>query len=132
MKTIWIGLSIALVLGATALAFAHGPGWGGGYMGYMMGPGYGNHMMDWGYSGGPMMGWTRQPADQKFLDETADLRKELNTKRFEYFEAIRKPDVDTDTVAKLENEVETLQRELYDKFPGSSYGPYARYGGGCW
>ena len=85
MRKILIGLTVAALLAIGVAVYANGPGWGGEYSN----PGYGYHMMGPGY-GGHMMGW-RSGYDQKYLDETADVRKELNTKRFEYFEAIRNP-----------------------------------------
>jgi hypothetical protein len=131
MKKVLAVLTVVTVLSIGALAFA-GPGW---YGGYMMGPGYGNHM-GYGY-GGPMMGpgygnggYRMGPgADQKFLDETADLRKELNDKQFEYAEAIRNPKTDDKTITKLEKEITALQDKIYEKAPRSArafgYGP-------CW
>ena len=68
-------------------------------------------------------------ADQKFLDETAGLRKELNEKKGDYFEAIRHPNTDPETVAKLEQELGELQDKLYAKArQGSDRG----YGRPCW
>ena len=56
-------------------------------------------------------------ACQKFLDETVDMRKELNDKRFAYHEAIRDPETTTDEVMKLENDFKELQGKLSDKRP---------------
>ena len=56
-------------------------------------------------------------ACQRFLDETADLRKELHDKRFAYFEAIRDPKTDPADVKKLESELQELQREISLKRP---------------
>ncbi len=130
MKKVLIALTVIMLLGIGVAVYAHGPGRGGGYAcpgygdGYhMMGPrGYGGH----GY-GGQMMGW-RGGYDQKFLDETADLRKELNSKRFEYFEAVRNPKTDPETVTKLEKEIGELQGKLYEKAPRGTRG----FGGPCW
>jgi hypothetical protein len=138
MIKLGIGLLIVGVLAFGVMAYAHGPGWGGGQMaeygygGHMMGSGQGGHMMGQGYGGrmtSPMMGWRGSKDNQKFLDETADLRKELHNKKFEYFEAARNPDTKPETIAKLEKETREIQEKLYEKAPRSGY---ERYGGfGC-
>ncbi|MEN8263796.1 MAG: hypothetical protein ABFR82_10060 [Nitrospirota bacterium] len=92
-------MAIISILAVGAVAFAHGTGgWGSGNM---MG-GYGGHMMGQGY-GGQMMGQGGQGygTDKKFLDETADLRKDLHEKRFEYMEASRDPKIKYETLADL-------------------------------
>jgi hypothetical protein len=89
----------------------------GGYGGYGMGPGmmggYG------GYGTGP--GYGQSEECQKFLDETAGMRKELYNKRFEYSEAFRSPKTTTETAANLEKEIRELQDNIYKKAPQ-----------GCW
>ena len=92
--------------------YGMGSGMMGGYGrgGYGMGPG----MMGPGYYG-------QSEACQKFLDENAGLRKELNTKRFEYFEAVRNPKTTAESAAKVEKELRDLQEKLYSKAPQ-----------GCW
>lgn len=125
MKKVFISFTVLAVLGMGGAVYANGPGVGGtfpcaGYSsGYtMLGPGY----------GGPMMGW-RGGYDQKYLDETADLRKDLNAKQFEYFEAIRNPKTTPETVAKLEKEIGELQGTLNTKAPqGTNRG----YNMPCW
>jgi hypothetical protein len=97
-----------------------GPGYGGGYG---MGPG----MMGQGMMGPGMMGqgWGGQqgfrPSEecQKYFDESAGLRKELHTKRFEYFEAVRNPKTTPETGAKLEKEMWDLQQKIYSKAPAN-------------
>jgi len=150
MKKVVVGLAVLAVLSIGAFAFAQGPGWGGqtgygyggymmgpgmmgsGYGGYMMGPGmmgpgYGGYMMGPGY-GGHMYGYTSGD-NQKFLDETAGLRKELNEKQFEYAEAVRNPKTDEKTIAKLQKEITDLQDKITEKAPRTArtygYGP-------CW
>ena len=54
---------------------------------------------------------------QKFLDETKEIRKKMHSKKFEYFEAIRKPDTTPDAILGLEKEMYDLQWELYEKMP---------------
>ncbi|MEW6599468.1 MAG: hypothetical protein AB1499_00715 [Nitrospirota bacterium] len=88
-----------------------GPGMTGGMMGPgMMGPG----MM--GYGGYGMQG-TDPGAYQKYLNDTAELRKKLHDKKFEFFEEARKPGVNRESVMKLEKEILDLQWELYEKAP---------------
>lgn len=87
-------LITALVLGINAIVYAQGPGMmGGGMMGgYGMGPGM-------------MGGYYQSEECQKFLDETAGLRKGLNDKRFEYSESYRNPKTTPETIVKLEREI---------------------------
>jgi hypothetical protein len=124
MKKVLISLAVVAILAIGVAVYAQGSGWGGNY-GH---PGYGYHTMGTGY-GGPMMGWRGGGYDQKYLDETADVRKELNTKRFEYFEAIRNPKTDPETVTKLENEIGNLQSKLYAKTPQGTNRGFAMP---CW
>ena len=124
MKTFIAGLAVTAFLVLGAMAYAHGPGgggWGGGHMrGNMMGQGYGGHMMGWGGQGaGP---------DTKFLDETADLRKDLHEKKFEYFEASRNSGTDTETLVGLEKEIYDIQSKIRDKAPRKAYGGQGGYG----
>jgi hypothetical protein len=89
----------------------------GGIMGgYGMGPG-----MMGGYGMGPgMMGpgsYGQSEECQKFFDQNAGLRKELNNKRFDYFEAARNPKTTTESLSKLEKEIHDLQEKIYAKVP---------------
>jgi hypothetical protein len=133
MKTLLVGITVVSILALGTFAFAHGTvSWGGGHM---MGPGYGGgHMTDQGYGGhmgGPTgPGYGTNQTDQKFLDETADLRKELHKKRFEYFEAQRNPDTTNKTMANLEKEITGLQEKIYENAPRTAYGSTGR-GGHC-
>jgi hypothetical protein len=68
------------------------------------------------YEKGHMM-MKQSKACQKFLDETVELRKELNNKRFAYHEAIRDPESTTDEVTKLENDLKELQDTISEKRP---------------
>ena len=76
----------------------------GGYG--MMGPG----MM--GQGGYGMWGYNAE-SYQKLLDDTADLRKELHNKKFEYFEALRNPKTKPETITKFGKEMRELQRKIY-------------------
>jgi hypothetical protein len=92
--------------------YGMGPGMMGGYG---MGPG-----MMGGYGMGPgMMGgyYGYSTECQKFYDETRTLRKELNDKKFEYFEVLRNPKTTGEMAAKLENEIRELQNKIYAKAP---------------
>jgi len=123
MKKTVVALMIIAVLGFASVALAHGPG---GYGGGMMG--YGNHM---GYGGGygNHMGYGPGYSDEskEFLEKTADLRKELNTKRFEYSEAIRTGD--EKKAEKLAKELDELSEKIYKDAPRTAAGAYGR---GCW
>jgi len=102
--------------------YGMGPGMMGGYGGWGHGYGMGPGMM---YGRGPGYGRYGQgvPSEgcQKFLDETAALRKELHNKRYEYFEAVRNPKAKPEDVAKQEKEIRDLQEKIYAKNPE-----------GCW
>jgi|Deesub1362A_J573_1020465.scaffolds.fasta_scaffold00171_25 hypothetical protein len=104
-----------------------GYGMGSGMMGYGTCPCYGYGMMHnmmmgsgMGYGGcgmmGPGMMWGYGAERyQRFLDETVDLRRQLNSKTFEYYEALRNPETKTETVIKLQKEIQELQRKIYEK-----------------
>ena len=98
--------------------FCMGGGYGDMRGGYGMGPGYGGY----GMGPGMMRGWRgyRQPpseACQKFLNETAGLRKELHMKRYEYNEALNDPKAKPETLSKLEKEMLDLRQKIRDKNP---------------
>jgi hypothetical protein len=121
MKKLVIGIAVVSVLALGTLAFAHGTGgWG---VGHMMGPGYSSHMGNWTGSG-----YGARQTDQKFLDETADLRRDLHGKRFEYFEAQRDPDTNNQTLAQLEQGITELQEKLYADAPHTANGGSGGYG----
>lgn len=127
MKKVVAVFSVVALLAIGATAFAHGPGWG---QGYMMGEGYGPCS---GPGGGPAACFGGAENDEKFLDETAELRRELHQKRFEYREAVRDPKTEEQTVATLNKEIDELQRKISEKAPKGAYGMgYGRRGGyGC-
>lgn len=132
-------LGSLILLSADAQA-QRGPGWGGGYDedfycpycgrygdargGYGPGgPGYGG---GWGMGPGMMRGWRghRQPPSetcQKFLNETAGLRKELYMKRYDYNEAMSDPNVKPETLSKLEKEMLDLRQKIRDKNPSACW-----------
>ncbi len=103
--------------------YGMGPGVRGG--GYGMGPG----MMGQGYGGGYGMGpggggrqgygqsYGQSEECQKYFDESAGKRKELNNKRFEYFEAMRNPKTKPEDATKFEKEIWELQQQIFSKAP---------------
>lgn len=115
MKKVFVGLTVITLIAIGAIAYAQAPGWHGGTQGTPC-YGYGHHMKGVGY-GGPMTGWRGAGHDQKFLDETLGLRKELHEKRFDYFEALRNPKTDPETITKLEKEIGELRDKLHAKAP---------------
>jgi len=127
MKKALVALTVIAVLGFAAIALAHGPG--GGYGGHMRGYGYGGGMMGYGSDYGTHMGYGPGYSDEskEFLEKTADLRKELNTKRFEYSEALRIGD--EKKAEKLAKELDELSEKIYKESPRSVSRGYGR---GCW
>ena len=111
MKAFKAMVIVVLILGIGSIVSAQDPG--------MMGNGMmGNGMMGNGMMGNGMMrGYYQSEECQKFLDETADLRKELYDKRFEYYEANRNPKTTVETLTKLEREIFDLQKKIYAKAP---------------
>ena len=119
MRKLSIFMVVLAIVAVTSFAYADEPGSPGGYnycpycgsyMGPQGGQGMGPGMMGRGYQG--------QSAEcQKFYDETAGLRKELNNKRFEYFEAVRNPKTTGESLTKIGKEVRELQEKIYAKGP---------------
>jgi hypothetical protein len=135
MKKLLIAISIVSIFALGTLAFAQGMGgWGGGHMtgrghmgGYgMMGSGYGGGHMgtgNAGHMGGRTSpGYENYQTDQKFLDETVDLRKDLHNKRFEYAEASRNPDMTVGALRQLEKEIYELESKINNKATRTSRG----------
>jgi hypothetical protein len=80
---------------------------GGGY-GYGMGPG-----MMGGYS--PQQYEKQYKEFQSFLDDTRDLRKKLHTLKFDFAEAQRNPDTKREDLEKMNTEMESLWKQIYEK-----------------
>lgn len=131
-RLMFVGVVIFIALVATA--WAQGPGGGGYGMGPGMMYGYGGYGGGYGMGPGMMGGYggygpgyrgygqgALTEACQKFLDETAGLRKELHNKRYEYFEAMRNPNAKPEDIAKEEKQIHDLQVKIYAKNPQ-----------GCW
>jgi hypothetical protein len=108
--------------------YGMGPGMMGGYGmgpgmmgGYGMGPGMmGGYQRPYPYrnqqQGGASYGYDAEKY-QKFLDDTTKLRKELHDKQFDYFEAMRNPESNHEKIAKLEKEIQDLQKKINEKAP---------------
>jgi hypothetical protein len=89
----------------------------GGMMGYggMMGSGYGSgRHMDCGMMG-DMMGYGSEEGQQKFLDATTDLRREMHNKRFEISEAMRNPETTRATLLKMQKEMLEIKVKMYER-----------------
>lgn len=140
MKKIILASVLALGLATAGLVYAHGGGngYGGGYNmmgggGYgMMGGGYGGmgpgmmggYGWNGGYNSGPdadgfgpngqQNGWNSEN-NQKFLDDTVQLRREMNDKRFEYHEAMRNPKTTRAQLAVLEKAMIDLRYKIAEK-----------------
>lgn len=128
MKKAIIAVVGVVALLAAGSAYAHMYGWGGG-------PGYGGHM--WGGGPGYMWGGYADEDAKKFLEETADVRRDLHEKRFELREAYRTGD--KAKVEALEKEIDGLYDKLaekggFERGPrrgfGRGFGPRAGYGPG--
>ena len=59
-------------------------------------------------------GWNNQ-GQQKFLEDTASIRRELNSKHFEYSEIMRNPETNRETLASLEREIVDLKKQPREK-----------------
>ena len=92
----------------------------------MMGGGYGygrNPGMMGGYGMGPgMMGYYSPEQYEKqfkehqdFLDESRELRKKLHTLKFDFTEARRNPETKRDDLDKINAEMETIFKQIYEK-----------------
>jgi hypothetical protein len=130
-----VALMLALVAVAQAQSSGSDQGWGPGYgPGYRMGPGmmggqdlgmgrgygWGHGPMSpdlWGYRYGKRM----REICEKFLDETAPLRKEFVSKRFDYYEALRNSKTSSETLSRLEKEMSYINQKIWAKSPH-----------GCW
>jgi hypothetical protein len=91
-------------------------GMGQGMKGYGMGPGMmGHHQTMHGAGSSGMMGEVSSEEQQKFLNDTVDLRKQLMMKRFDYHEASRNPETKPEAFKKIEKDMWELQKKITDK-----------------
>ncbi|MBU1568130.1 MAG: hypothetical protein KJ630_21215 [Proteobacteria bacterium] len=140
MKRILIATVLAIgLMTSGGYANARGNGGGSGYGGHGMmmgGGGYGmmgggcgmgsGMMEDYGFNKGlyhypgaagfGRNGWTSEQ-NQKFQDDTVELRKEMHDKRFEYMEAVRNPKSTRQQLSMMEKEMIDLRDKIYDKAP---------------
>jgi hypothetical protein len=68
-----------------------------------------------------MLRYPQSESCEKFLDDTRDLRRELQGKRFEYAEAARNPKATAEDLAKREKEIRDLQGKISAKAPQSCW-----------
>ncbi len=101
------------------------------YGGYGYGPGYmmGLGMMRFGMGPGMirglgMSGYIGHEAVQKFLDETKELRKQLHDLMFDYAEILRQPKIDREKRIEIENKIQALRQQVYEKAPRYQFWPY--------
>jgi hypothetical protein len=97
----------------------YGRGWGEGYS-----PAPGMSVGNWGPPRGPGHGpdmyghrYNKHMTElcEKFLDETATLRKDFLLKTFDLDEAFRKPDAKKETVERLLKEQADLDHKIHEK-----------------
>jgi hypothetical protein len=103
-----------------------GPGYGGYGMGPgMMGPGYGGYGMgpgmmgpgQWGGCGGWYQGGPGEYGEKynKALEETRELRRQLNVLQFDYYEALRNPNITTEKKKDMAKEIFELNEKIRQK-----------------
>lgn len=120
LASLAFGLAYAHNNGSAMRGFAgggHMMGGGSGMMGLAMMRGYGgngNGYVDPDRSSLSGNGWNSE-VRRKYLEDTAGMRKELNTMRFEYMEARRNPASNADRFAALEKGMYELRREIQEK-----------------
>ena len=93
-------------------------GYGGcDMMGGGMGSGMmGHHQTMHGSGSSGMMGEVSSEEQQKFLNNTVDLRKQLMMKRFDYSEASRNPETKSEEFKRIEKDMWELQKKITDKW----------------
>jgi hypothetical protein len=124
MKKAMIVLALALVLGLTALAIAHGPGWRGhGGWGYDQGcgPGYGYHMGPRWHHGPWREGRGYRPPDRREYRELQKPVHEQDAREIleNYLSSSRNPNLKLGEIRDLghafEAEIVTKDDSLVDK-----------------
>jgi hypothetical protein len=73
-----------------------------------------HHQMMHGVGRSGMMGEISPEEQQKFLNNTVELRKQLMMKRFDYSEALRKSETKTDELKKIEKDMWEIQKKIAD------------------
>ena len=82
-------------------------------MGYGM---MGSHQMMHGAGKSGMMGNVSAEEQQKFLNKTGELRKQLMMKRFDYGEALRNPETKAEVLKNIEKDMWEIQKKITDKW----------------
>ncbi|MFW5637146.1 MAG: periplasmic heavy metal sensor [Thermodesulfobacteriota bacterium] len=119
MRKILIALALIITVGfVVSQAWA----WGGGRYGQGRGF-YGN--------GGRHMANVDPQAYGEFMNNTADLRKQLAQKRVEYQTLMAQPDPQQDQVAQLRQEMTDLQAQIQDQAPARMRQSWGRGQGIC-
>lgn len=76
----------------------------------MMGSGMGHGMMT-----GRMMSRMSSENQQRFMDDTVELRKEMHSLRFAYMEAMRNPDTRLAELADMEQQMLDIRKDMLRK-----------------
>ena len=95
------------MMGSGGCDMMHG-GMGAGMMGH--------HQKMHGPGSSGMMGEVSSEEQQKFLNNTVDLRKQLMMKKFDYSEALRNPETKPEAFKKIEKDMWELQKKITDKW----------------
>jgi hypothetical protein len=69
-----------------------------------------------GYGIGPEMWGYGATRNEKFLEDTVDIRRELHNRQFDYNEALRNRDVKHDDIIKMEKGILELQMTIKEKW----------------
>jgi zinc resistance-associated protein len=115
-------ITTVLIFTAAGIGLAH-DGWGEragmmgygdhmrGYGGQMMGPGYGS-----GYGDVSKEDYNKlEAAREKFFEQTRDLRREVDEKRYAIENELAKETPDRDKIKALQNDISKLRSEWDDK-----------------
>ena len=128
-------VAVVLTLGVAALAFGndgYGPWYGGHMMGYGGGPGYmmGPGMMGYGPGYGHMRGYygpdsygnlsredagKLQQSQDKFFDQTRELRTSIRDKNLALSDEIQKANPDRTKIAELQKQLSQLEAQFDQK-----------------
>lgn len=115
MKKLTMIAGILLLAGLVAVpVLAWGPGWGRGHhmMGYRdYGPGYSRDYATLT----PEQRSQLEALDQKFYDETRDLRDQIWSKSNELYAVLNSPNPDPDQAKALQSEISGLRGKLDEK-----------------
>ena len=71
--------------------------------------------MGMGMMGGGMMQHMSAENQEKFMDATKDMRKEMHMKRFEHMEAMRNPKTTLEELSTMEQKMLDSRKEMMKK-----------------